>query len=93
MVDKVFGKITYEDSGGNVKGVFQEFQFASAPLNEGHGQNLIVNRETRKEKIPLIGFRAPLKIEQDMVNGDSSTRIAFTTPQTPSGSIWYVILR
>ena len=86
MVDKVFGKITYEDSGGNVKGVFQEFQFAStgasAPINEGHGQNLIVKRETRKEKVPLMGFRAPLKIEQDMVNGDSSTRIAFTTPQT-----------
>ena len=86
MVDKVFGKITYEDSGGNVKGVFQEFQFAStgasAPINEGHGQNLIVNRETRKEKVPLMGFRAPLKIEQDMVNGDSTTQIAFTTPQT-----------
>ena len=86
MVDKVFGKITYEDSRGNVKGVFQEFQFAStgasAPINEGHGQNLIVSRETRKEKIPLIGFRTPLKIEQDMVYGDSSTQIAFTTPQT-----------
>ena len=86
MVDKVFGKITYEDSNGSVKGVFQEFQFAStgasAPFNEGHGQNLIVSRETRKEKIPLIGFRTSLKIEQDMVYGDSSTRIAFTTPQT-----------
>ena len=86
MVDKVFGKITYEDSNGNVKGVFQEFQFAntgaSAPFNEGHGENLIVSRETRKEKIPLIGFRTPLKIEQDMVYGDSTTQIAFTTPQT-----------
>ena len=89
MVDKVFEKITYEDSNGNVKGVFQEFQFAnagaSAPFNEGHGQNLIVNRETRKEKIPLMGFRAPLKIEQDMVYGDSTTQIAFTTPQTRQG--------
>ena len=86
MVDKVFKKITYEDSNGNVKGVFQEFQFAStgasAPFNEGHGQNLIVNRETRKEKFPLIGFRAPLKIEQDRVNGDSTTQITFTTHQT-----------
>ena len=86
MVDKVFGKITYEDSSGNVKGVFQEFQFAStgasAPFNEGHGQNLIVSRETKKEKIPIIGFRAPLKIEQDMIYDDIWTKIAFTTPQT-----------
>ena len=86
MVDKVFEKITYQDVNGNVKGVFQEFQFAStgpsAPYNEGHGQNLIVNRETRKEKVPHMGFRAPLKIEQNMVSGDSTTQIAFTTPQT-----------
>ena len=86
MVDKVFEKITYEDNSGNVKGVFQEFQFASngasAPFNEGHGQNLTVSRETRKEKVPNMGLRAPLKIEQDMVSSDSITRIAFTTPQT-----------
>ena len=54
----------------------------SAPYNEGHGQNLRVSRETRKEKVPILGFRAPLKIEQDAVSGDSSTQIAFTTPQT-----------
>ena len=86
MVDKVFGTVTYEDSNGNVKGTFQEFQFAStgasAPYNEGHGQNLLVYRETRKEKIPLMGFRTPLKIEQDSLSGDSSTQIAFTSPQT-----------
>ena len=86
MVDKVFEKITYEDDSGNVKGTFQKFQFASsgasAPFNEGHGQNLTVSRETRKEKVPNMGFRAPLKIEQDKVNGDSTTQIAFTTPQT-----------
>ena len=29
-----------------------------------------------------MGFRAPLKIEQDKVNGESMTEIAFTTPQT-----------
>ena len=86
MVDKDFEKITYEDSSGNVKGTFQEFQFAStggsAPYNEDHGQNLRVNRETRKEKVPILGFRAPLKIEQDAVSGDNTTQIAFTTPQT-----------
>ena len=86
MVDKIFEKITYEDSNGNVKGVFQEFQFAStgssAPYNEGYRQNLITSRETRKEKVPLIGFRAPLKIKQDTGAGDSETRISFTTPQT-----------
>ena len=86
MVDKVFEKITYEDDSGNVKGVFQKFQFAStgasAPFNEGHGQNLTVSRETRKEKVPNIGFRAPLKIEQDKVNSDSTTQIAFSTPPT-----------
>ena len=86
MVDKVFEKITYEDGSGNVKGVFQEFQFAStgasAPFNEGHGQNLTVSRETRKEKVPNMGLRAPLKIEQDMVSGDSTTQIAFATLQT-----------
>ena len=85
MVDKNFEKITYEDGNGNVKGTFQEFQFASsgasAPYNEGHGQNLTVNRETRKEKVPNMGLRTPLKIEQDRVSGDSTTQIAFTTPQ------------
>ena len=29
-----------------------------------------------------MGFRTPLKIEQERVGGDSSTQIAFTTPQT-----------
>ena len=85
MVDKSFEKITYEDSSGNVKGTFEKFQFAStgihAPYNEGHGQNLVVNREKRIEKVPHLGFRAPLKIEQDIVSGDPSTRIAFTSPQ------------
>ena len=86
MVDKDFEKITYEDSGGNVKGTFQEFHFASsgssAPYNEGYGRNLTVTRKTKKEKIPLLGFRAPLKIEQDSNSGDNLTKIAFTTPQT-----------
>ena len=86
MVDKNFEKITYEDSSGNVKGTFEKFQFASsgkfAPYNGGLGQNLVVNRETRKEKVPHIGFRAPLKIKQDKVNGEIYTKIAFTTPQT-----------
>ena len=83
---KIFEKITYEDSGGNVKGTFQEFHFdssgSSAPYNEGYGRNLTVTRKTKKEKIPLLGFRAPLKIEQDSNSGDSLTKIAFTTPQT-----------
>ena len=86
MVDKDFEKITYEDNSGNVKGSFQEFHFASsgssAPYNEGYGRNLTVTRKTKKEKIPLLGFRAPLKIEQDSNSGDSLTKIAFTTPQT-----------
>ena len=86
MVDKVFEKITYEDSNGNVKGVFEKFQFAStgasSPYNGGRGQNLVVSRETRKEKVPHMGFRTPLKIEQDVVDGESVTEIAFSTPQT-----------
>ena len=85
MVDKDFEKITYEDSNGNVKGTFEKFQFAStgpsAPFNEGYGQNLTVTRETRKEKVPNMGFRSPLKIEQDAGSGDSWNKIAFTTPQ------------
>ena len=86
MVDKIFEKITYEDSNGNVKGVFETFQFSSsgesAPYNGGRGQNLVVNRETRKEKIPHMGFRTPLKIVQDVVEGENVTEIAFSTPQT-----------
>ena len=85
MVDKSFVKITYEDSSGNVKGRFEKFQFAStgphAPYNEGYGQNLVVNREKRLEKVPHLGFRAPLKIEQDAGVNDSQVRIAFTSPQ------------
>ena len=86
MIDKGFEKITYEDSNGNVKGIFEKFQFVntgpSAPYNEGHGQNIIVTRETRKEKVPHMGFRNPLKIEQDAISGDNVTRITFTTLQT-----------
>ena len=85
MVDKNFEKITYEDSNGNVKGTFEKFHFVStgpsAPFNEGYGQNLTVTRETRKEKVPNMGFRSPLKIEQDAGSGDSWTKIAFTTLQ------------
>ena len=86
MVDKDFEKITYEDNSGNVKGTFKTFQFAStgpsAPFNEGYGQNLSVTRETRKEKIPNMGFRSPLKIKQDKESGDAYVKIAFTTLQT-----------
>ena len=86
MVDKDFENITYEDDSGNVKGTFETFQFASsgssAPFNEGYGQNLSVTRETRKEKVPNMGFRSPLKIEQDRESGDALVKIAFTTLQT-----------
>ena len=86
MVDKDFEKITYEDDSGNVKGTFETFQFgssgSSAPFNEGYGQNLSVTRETRKEKVPNMGFRHPLKIEQDRESSDAWVKIAFTTPQT-----------
>ena len=86
MVDKDFEKVTYEDSNGNAKGSFEKFQFAStgpfAPYNEGYGRNLTVTRETRREKIPNLGSRSPLKIEQDAGVGDRMVKIAFTTPQT-----------
>ena len=86
MVDKDFEKITYEDNSGNVKGTFETFQFAStgpsAPFNEGYGQNLSVTRETKKDKVPNMGFRHPLKIEQYKESGDAWVKIAFTTPQT-----------
>ena len=86
MVDKSFDIVIYEDSNGNVKGVFQEFLFAtsgrSGPYNSGRGQNLTVNRGTRKVKVPHIGFRTPLILEQDKKNGVPITEIVFTTPQT-----------
>ena len=86
MVDKDFEKITYEDDSGNVKGTFETFHFvssgSSAPFNEGYGQNLTVRRETRKDKVPNMGFRSPLKIEQDRESGDARVKIAFTTLQT-----------
>ena len=86
MVDKDFEKITYEDDSGNVKGTFETFQFvssgSSAPFNEGYGQNLTVTRETRKDKVPNMGFRSPLKIKQDRESGDVLVKIAFTTLQT-----------
>ena len=82
MVDKDFEKITYEDNSRT----FETFQFVStgpsAPFNEGYGQNLSVTRETRKEKIPNMGFRSPLKIKQDRESGDAYVKIAFTTLQT-----------
>ena len=85
MVDKSFEKITYEDNNGNAKGRFEKFQFAStgphAPYNEKYGQNLTVNREKGLQKVLHLGFRAPLKIEQDAGVNDSQARIAFTSPQ------------
>ena len=77
MVDKGFAKTYYEDNNGNSKGVFEEFQFGSGsdvdphpPYNGGYGQNMIPRREDTKEKIPYIGFRAGLRLEQDK---DTST--------------------
>ena len=88
MVNKNFEKITYEDNNGNIKGHFEKFLFASsgsfAPYNLGRGQNLVVTRETKKEKVPHMGFRAALRMEQDkndtLVNDE--TEIAFSFPQT-----------
>ena len=87
MVDKNFDKITYEDKNGNVKGTFQTFTFesdgANGPYNEGYDQNLISKREMETEKIPDIGSRQPLKIEQDKTSVDGDpVKIAFTTLQT-----------
>ena len=85
MADKSFETITYENNNGNVKGRFGKFQFAStgphAPYNKGYGQNLTVTREKDDQKVPHLGFRAPLKIEQDAGRNDSQARIAFTSPQ------------
>ena len=72
---------------------FLPVQGPMAPYNEGYGVNLSYKRETKKEKVPLLGYRAPLKIEQDHYTGDRLTKIAFTTPQTRSGSIWNAICR
>ena len=36
----------------------------------------------KKEKIPNMGSRYPLKIEQDRESGDAWVKIAFTTLQT-----------
>ena len=70
----------------NVKGTFQKFLFAisgrSGPYNGGRGQNLTVNRGTRKVKVPHMGFRTPMIIEQDKKNGVAITEIVFTTRQT-----------
>ena len=88
MVDKNFEKITYEDSGGNVKGHFEKFLFASSgnltPRNDGRGQNLVVTRETKKVKVPHMGFRAPLRMEQDKNDTkiNDQTDIMFSLAQT-----------
>ena len=36
-----------------------------------------------------MGFRAPLKIEQDALRNDPQVRIAFTLTYTPSGCLRY----
>ena len=89
MVDKIFEKITYEDNAGSAKGVYEYFNFGSAgtyaPYNGGYGANLTVDRKTRKEKVPLIGFRYPLKIEQDKTpanDDDDETELTLRIPQT-----------
>ena len=85
MVDKDFDKISYEDPGGS-KGTFHAFTFetggAHAPYNEGYGQNLTTVRETEKEKVPLIGPRQTITIEQTKSLPGDPVKIAFTTLQT-----------
>ena len=85
MVDKGFAKTYYEDNNGNSKGVFEEFQFGSGdpsdphpPYNSGYGQNMIPHREDTKEKIPYIGFRAGLKLEQDKDTSGSGSETKIT---------------
>ena len=88
MVDKSFEKISYGD-GKTPKGAYANFNFGSAspyaPYNGGFGANLTVNRKTKKEKVPLIGFRYPLKIEQDKTpNPDTNdqTELTLSIPST-----------
>ena len=90
MVDKDFDKITYEDDSGNVKGTFHAFTFESGgshrPYNEGYGVNLTVDREMEKEKLPILGSRQAINIEQSKSTLPSDAgdpvKIAFTTLQT-----------
>ena len=87
MVDKSFEKITYEDSNGNVKGVYAYFNVGTAgtyaPYNGGYGANLVVERKTKQEKVPLIGFRYPIKIEQDKATAPGDpTEITLRIPST-----------
>ena len=89
MVDKSFEKIIYEDSSGNAKGVYATFSIGTgppnvAPFNGGYGRNLRVVRKTKKEKVPLLGFRYPLKIEQDkdLDRNTDTTELTFCIPST-----------
>ena len=82
--------ISYEDSNGNKKGtVTTSGTIATnapyAPFNGGYGENLTVERKTKKEKVPLIGFHYPLKIEQDKATtqGDP-TELTISIPSTRS---------
>ena len=90
MVDKNFEKINYKDSNGKDKGKHETFSIGTkppdiAPSSGGYGRNLRVVRETEKEKVPLIGFRYPLRIEQDKDNGTKDiTKLEFTVPTTRS---------
>ena len=87
MGDKGFAKTYYEDNNGNSKGVFEEFQFGSGssvdphpPYNGGYGQNMKPCREDTKEKIPYIGFRAGLRLEQDKdTSPNGETKITVET--------------
>ena len=87
MVDKGFAKTYYEDNNGNSKGVFEEFQCGSGgsvdphpPYNGGYGQNMIPRREGTKGKIPYIGFRAGLRLEQDKdTSPNGETKITVET--------------
>ena len=93
MVDKNFEKIIYKDNTGKDKGKHKTFSIGTkppdiTPSNGGYGRNLRVVRETEKEKVPLIGFRYPLKIEQDKYIDPAGTiditEVNFTVPSTRS---------
>ena len=65
-------------------GIVKEFlRNFNAPYNGGYGQNMIPHREDTKEKIPYIGFRAGLSLEQDKdTSPNGETKITMETGKT-----------
>lgn len=82
MVNKSFEQVTYS------YGQYSQFTFGTTGTykvyNSGYGTGLLVTPSSKPEKVPLLGFVAPLNIIQSKNSGDSIMKLGISVDVTSS---------